>query len=99
MSPTTPTTVNHGLSESRGPNLNLLPTGSCPGHERRAIASLMIATRGASGPSPIEKKRPRSNGVPMALKKSALTSSLREPQALGNRSVVPFDGDDLFPGC
>jgi hypothetical protein len=42
----------------------------------RAIASLIIATRGASGRSPIEKKRPRSNGVPRVLKKSALTSSL-----------------------
>src|SRR5207249_8391629 len=68
--PTTPTTVYHGPSESRGPNLNLLPTGSRPGHERRAIAPLMIATREASGPSAIEKKRPRSNGVPMVLKKS-----------------------------
>src|SRR5687767_336533 len=49
ISPTTPTTTNHGPSESRGPNLNLLPTGSCPGHERRAIASLIIATCGAFG--------------------------------------------------
>ena len=57
----------------------------------------MIATGGASGPSAIEKKRPRSSGVPMALKKSALTSSPTKPQALGNRSVVPFDSDDLFP--
>ena len=98
MSATTPTTVNHGRSESRGPNLNLLPTGSRPGHERRAIASLMIATRGASGPSPIEKKRPRSNGVPSGLEEIRADLVSSEPQALGNRSVVAFGREDLFPG-
>ena len=72
--------------------------GSCPGHERRAIASLMIATRGVSGRSPIEKKRPRSNGVPRVLKKSALTSSLvnrrRSETVPSSRSTVR----SLFPG-
>ena len=58
----------------------------------------MIATRGASGRSSIEKKRPRSNGVPRALKKSGADLVSWEPQALGNRSVVPFDSEDLFPG-
>ena len=58
----------------------------------------MIATRGASGRSPIEKTRPRSNGVPRVLKKSALTSSLCEHQALEHRSGVPFDSQGLFPG-
>ena len=52
----------------------------------------MIATRGASGRSPIEKKRPRSNGVPRVLKKSALTSSLvsrrRSETVPSSRSTV-----------
>ena len=84
MSPTTPTTVNHGLSESCGPSLNLLPTGSRPGHKRRAIASLMIATGGASGPSSTEKKRPWSNGVPSGLEESLAELVAAEPQALGD---------------
>ena len=33
----------------------------------------------------------------MALKKSCADLVSCELQALGNRSVVPFDGDDLFP--
>ena len=92
MSATTPTTVYQGRSDSRAPSLNLLPTESRPGHRRRAIASLMIATDGASGPSPIEKKRPLSNGVPRVLKKSALTSSLvnsrRSETVPASRSTV-----------
>src|ERR1051325_8428451 len=97
MSPTTPTTVYQGRSDACGPNLNLLPTGSCPGHERRAIASLMIATGGASGPSPIEKNRPRCSGVSHGFEEIRADLVSNELQALGCDSVVPFDRNDLFP--
>ncbi len=97
MLPTTPTTVYHGPSKSSGPNFNLLPTGSCPGHERRASASLTIATRGASGRSPIEKKRPPSNGVLRVLKEIRADLVSCKQQALGHRSGVALDRQGLFP--
>jgi hypothetical protein len=55
------------------------------------MASLMIATGGAAGPSPIEKKRPDG------FEKIRAHLVRVEPQALGHRSLVPFDRDRLFP--
>ena len=61
QSATTPTTVYQARSESRKPSLNLLPVGFCPGQDRRAIASLMIATGGAFGRGSWPLQRPWSS--------------------------------------
>src|SRR5688572_26565362 len=92
MSPTTPTTVNHG-APSPAPSLNHVPTGSRPGHSRRAIASLMIATREEPTPSPAEKKRPLSNGNSEGAEKSRADLVSAQAHALGNRSRVALDRD------
>ena len=95
MSPMTPTTVNQGLSEPRGPSLNRLPTGSCPGHKRRAIASLMMAT---FGPSRRRRSKNRGHGSTACRQCEKTGADFVAPQshALGAASRAPFDAYRLF---
>ena len=56
----------------------------------------MIATRGESGPSAAEKKRPLSRGVPRALKNPSLTSSLRNRRCSETVPALPSVVTHLF---
>ena len=67
----TPTTVTQG---DCSPNiLSVCPTGSTPGQRCFAIASLMIATGGASSRSSSVNARPRRIWTPSVLKNPGVT--------------------------
>ena len=63
----TPITVLQGVC-GFVPILKRLPTGSWFGQRRLAIVWLTTATGAVPGPSSIENVRPRSTGMPIALK-------------------------------
>ena len=73
---TTPTMVRHcGFCPGVNDDMKTLrPSGSCPGHNRRAVLSLTIATRGASAVSCAVKKRPARSGTRMAAKKPGVAA-------------------------
>ena len=98
MSPTTPTTVYHGPVGIPRAQLESPAHWIAPGP--RAASHRIVDDRDprSIGPIPDRKEaaseQRRSEGFEEI--RADLVSS--EPQALGNRSVVPFGSEDLFPG-
>ena len=78
----------HG-PESRSPTRNRRPSGSPPGHKRRAIVSLTIATGAPSGPSAGAKSRPRRSGMPRVSKYPGATTRRSTSGALSRSTAWP----------
>src|SRR5258707_980201 len=87
-----PTIVSGLMSPSIPPNSIRMPMGSSSGQRVRASVSLMTATWGASAPSRSSKRRPRSSGIPIALKDPELLLEQRD-QASAEQSG-PHQEDD-----
>lgn len=68
---TTPTTVRHAFVPAPRTKVDVRkrrPIGSCPGHNRAAVLSLTMATRGPVAESASANTRPRLSGMLMARK-------------------------------
>ena len=98
MSATTPTTVNHGRSESRR---TIFESSTNRIAQRPRAASHRIADdRNARsiGPIPDRKEAASEQRRSEGSEETCADLVSCQPQALGDRSVVAFDSEDEFPG-